>query len=495
MYAYKNEANNCKNQKSAELLHFVADLLDDTSFETLNSIRISEIGAGKPTDSNDRDSTIEFIECKDSYTELSVEKSICGQVLRTPITGGLTFFCAQCKTEFYQLSEFTTHLDIDYQLGCFPKLIKDEETILPSINAPYIQDQETDSFNPPYIELKTDFQLLTGSHPKLEIAIDDIEFRNITNAPPTPQRTTNIQRETSVQKYIIKRGNKYICDYCQKVFNLRQNILEHLRNVHALGLQQWTCKKCASKFWTDTELQQHHKQKCKKKKVISCDFCKLKFINYKNYQKHMKRYKVEEGPQSCEFCSRTFTSGCLLLKHSRHHKTYPKRHKCDLCDKTYQLPKSLRDHMKSHTDIKPFKCDVCQKSFPHFSYIAIHMRIHTGERPYQCSVCGVGYISSSKLSMHMRTHNGDVNRHKCTVCSSAFRYPMRLKEHMRIHTGEKPHSCEICGKTFAFYRNMQSHFRYHSGVKPFKCRYCDMYFSQGSNRRQHEKQRHEEILI
>ena len=50
------------------------------------------------------------------------------------------------------------------------------------------------------------------------------------------------------------------------------------------------------------------------------------------------------------------------------------------------------------------ECDVCDKAFRDSSTLKDHMRIHTNERPYECDVCDKAFRESGQLKRHKRAH-------------------------------------------------------------------------------------------
>jgi uncharacterized C2H2 Zn-finger protein len=131
---------------------------------------------------------------------------------------------------------------------------------------------------------------------------------------------------------------------------------------------------------------------------------------------------------------------------------------CPHCLRKFTLVSSLRRHLLTHTDRRPYKCQFCEKSFTLPSYLREHQRTH-----------GIGQLLN------------------CPYCDKTFNKPRRLLYHVRTHTGEKPYVCKFCDRRFPQPNGLEIHVRTHTGAKRFKCGECGKMFSQSSNLTTHIK--------
>jgi hypothetical protein len=50
------------------------------------------------------------------------------------------------------------------------------------------------------------------------------------------------------------------------------------------------------------------------------------------------------------------------------------------------------------------ECSICRKTFARQGHLVEHMRTHTDERPFNCAVCGRAFKRQRHVNAHMRTH-------------------------------------------------------------------------------------------
>ena len=93
-------------------------------------------------------------------------------------------------------------------------------------------------------------------------------------------------------------------------------------------------------------------------------------------------------------------------------------------------------------------CKLCTKSFAHNSGFKNHMRTHSNERPYICQVCYIGFKEKYHLKKHnLFIHSTDLPE-KCKVCGKRFKDSTAVRAHERIHSDARPFGCRRCGKSF-----------------------------------------------
>lgn len=215
----------------------------------------------------------------------------------------------------------------------------------------------------------------------------------------------------------------------------------------------------------------------------------------------------------------------------------------DGCGKAFNRPVRLEEHIRSHTNSRPFKCthDGCDKDFLRQSHLAHHMKsAHTEDRDYICDWvgCDKKFATGTRLRRHQQAHAGreqfrctghppcnqtfrkhaTLQRHidadhlgrkafSCSQCDSGFDSAVRLKAHeTRLH-GEKRHWCSLCvgtpdveteagsepqGVGFVTYSELQDHIRQQH---PPTCDACSLVFSSTRELQRHVDIHHSGITL
>ncbi|CAG7717099.1 unnamed protein product [Allacma fusca] len=247
---------------------------------------------------------------------------------------------------------------------------------------------------------------------------------------------------------VIKTGEKYKCPECVYVTSNKINMWRHLCYRH-LNNKRFKCDQCGKGFPIPFELNQHKKSAHGNEKTFMCESCGKTFSTNMLLRNHMYRSHAEKK-NLCTFCGKPFTTYSLLLM-----------------------------HLKVHTGVivNSVVCEVCGKEMPKRT-LKYHMAIH-GDPQFSCTECNKKYYHEKTLQMHIATHGG-AKPHPCKLCSKSFAWKSALKYHnWRFHSkhtpeldkkrkgrrkpGSGPYPCDICGKGFYEKRGIDGHkIRYHS---------------------------------
>lgn len=84
-----------------------------------------------------------------------------------------------------------------------------------------------------------------------------------------------------------------------------------------------------------------------------------------------------------------------------------KKHICEYCSKSFKTKLSLKVHVRSHTNERPFICQECGKSFKTYSAVNNHRAAHSTDKKFKCPEPECNYKTTTKanLNIHGRTHS------------------------------------------------------------------------------------------
>lgn len=148
-----------------------------------------------------------------------------------------------------------------------------------------------------------------------------------------------------------------------------------------------------------------------------------------------------------------FAARAPLDLHTPKHSTEAK-HKCPDCNKSFKWRHGLRNHRITHGPPAQLLCDECGFSTRHLKTLRDHQLQHLGGT-YRCTVDGCSYASGRKetLRTHLATHRNE-KPFVCEVCGQRFSQNKNLKRHALMHvsrTRRKMHRCPHC--EFVNYRS------------------------------------------
>jgi hypothetical protein len=154
---------------------------------------------------------------------------------------------------------------------------------------------------------------------------------------------------------------------------------------------------------------------------------------------------------------------------------------CNICEEKCDDLVVLRSHLEEKHNVEfkdgnhfliPFKlndgikCLLCKQDFNTFTRLAIHMNSHYAHNV--CEICGVSYINRLSLRMHVSSVHKEK---KCSQCSATFTTHYSKVKHMKKahNLGMYKRYCLLCDKTFRYTYLLIEHRIQEHGVKRQNC--------------------------
>ncbi|CAH2209520.1 jg17518 [Pararge aegeria aegeria] len=204
------------------------------------------------------------------------------------------------------------------------------------------------------------------------------------------------KRAKDISAHIVTHtGDRpYQCDICLKTYTQQSSLQGHQEDAHQMYIVQMTCHFCGKFVKGRRKVSRHLRSHTN----VECPVCH-KTVTKLTYPQHMKRHS---GPKSyaCEKCASTFYTISELCNHKRW-KHGKKTFKCDLCEFTSNKEHAIKNHRSKH-DTKNLPCTVCGRFFLTDEKLSMHQRTHYSEKKFGCPQCDTMFFKRDSVRRHIK---------------------------------------------------------------------------------------------
>ncbi|TDH12817.1 hypothetical protein EPR50_G00052000 [Perca flavescens] len=200
-----------------------------------------------------------------------------------------------------------------------------------------------------------------------------------------------------VEVQISQVDNMFRCNKCDRSFKLYYHLKQHLKTHLGMLDKPHVCNHCGKAYTREGALKQHistfhfdaeelSRNQKPQKKVHVCEYCKKHFDHFGHFKEHLRKHTGEK-PYECPDCHEHFARNSTLKCHmaacqngAGAKKGRKKLYECQVCSSVFNSWDQFKNHLVSHTGVKPNHCTMCDMWFTHPKELKAHLKdVHSIE--------------------------------------------------------------------------------------------------------------------
>ncbi|XP_068166810.1 zinc finger protein 131 isoform X2 [Antennarius striatus] len=201
-----------------------------------------------------------------------------------------------------------------------------------------------------------------------------------------------LEKVEVVEVEISQVDNMFRCNKCDRSFKLYYHLKQHLKTHLGLLEKPHVCSHCGKAYTRESALKQHistfhfeaeelTRNQKPQKKVHVCEYCRKHFDHFGHFKEHLRKHTGEK-PYECPDCHERFARNSTLKCHmaacqngAGAKKGRKKLYECQVCSSVFNSWDQFKDHLVSHTGVKPNHCTMCDLWFTHTKDLKAHLNL------------------------------------------------------------------------------------------------------------------------
>lgn len=264
-----------------------------------------------------------------------------------------------------------------------------------------------------------------------------VKARVMSNLRPKSSKNQESRFQIMQKRQVEKEKH---CQFCRHRFKTLECLRRHQPNCksHPKRTDQeisndkslHVCPVCGN-LSTSDHIRHHtkttHYKDPTSHKSFICDICGITTSTRSNIDMHMKVQHLNFR-SFCRHCPGSFKNPSALARHKRKsHSEKLQDYKCRTCNFRTSIEKEARNHRESHR-LKKLVCHECGQEFVKAISLKYHMASHSDQRPYACETCGSAFKTSKALGAHKKTHKA--YDYECPVCARSYLTNQLMRSHV-----------------------------------------------------------------